>query len=273
MADVYTFPTDLTETNEYGHMMVFTAYSPQSARAAAFQNWLTTPVIGGNRRPLLPATGREALDQFFLYVPGGGQGSNMTWAQEHDYDEVKMSRLGTGAASGAMSAVLGIGATTIGKAAETVGGLFRVTINPYVEVLYRGTKLRQYAFTFMFAPQNEADSRMLYGTTPGTGLLNRFRFHAAPDAGPSGDALLFTSPSEWEIEFFYKESSGPQRGNWARNDKLPRIAKGIMNRVDVDYNPDSEFSTFEQGDPTSARLTLAFTEMEIVDKTRIGQGF
>lgn len=257
MARVYTFPTDLTETSDYGHLMVFTAYSPQSARVAALG-------LAGTR---------QALDQFFLYVPGGGQGSNLTWAQEHEYDEVKMSRLGTGAAAGAMSPILGIGASTINKAAADAGGLFRVAINPYVEVLYRGTKLRSYIFSFMFAPQSEEDSKELYGTAPGDGLLNRFRFHAAPDAGGIAGPLLFTSPSEWEIEFFYKESRGAQTGNWTTNTKLPKIAKGILNRVDVDYSPDSEFSTFEQGDATSARLTVAFTEMEIIDKTRIGQGF
>lgn len=278
MAQVFTFPTDLTETSDYGHMMVFTAYSPQSARAAAAAGVAARaaqniPFIGGNLASAIQFTPREALDQFFLYVPGGGQGVNLTWAQEHEYDEVKMSRLGTGAAAGAMSPILGIGAQTISKGAETAAGIFRVTINPYVEVLYRGTKLRSYIFSFMFAPQNEEDSKALYGTGPGDGILNRFRYHAAPDAGPSGDSLLFTSPSEWEIEFFYKESRGAQRGSWSPNTKLPKIAKGILNRVDVDYSPDSEFSTFEQGDATSARLTIAFTEMEIIDKTRIGQGF
>jgi hypothetical protein len=269
----YTFPTDMFNTDDYGHMIVFSAYSPQSARAAALIEAGTTPIIPGinNGRPLVTSQ-RSLLDQFYLYVPGGGQGSNLTWAQEHEYDEVKMSRLGTGAASGAMSAILGIGASTIGKAAADAAGLFRVTINPYVEVLYRGTKLRQYMFSFMFAPQSEADSKELYGTGPGTGLLNRFRFHAAPDAGPSGDALLFSSPSEWEVDFLYKVP-GPNGGTWAENNKLPKIAKGIINRVDVDYSPDSEFSTFEQGDATSSRLSLTFTEMEIIDKTRIGQGF
>ena len=231
------------------------------------------------------------LDQFHLYVPGGGQaGPNLEWSQRHDYDDVKMSRLGTGAASGMMSAVLGIGSDTISNAAGLAGRtLFRTQINPYVEVLYRGTDLRAFDFSFMLAPQSAADAQQLYGfgapittmvngvetvTNEGAGtgydpgLLNRFRYHAAPEfIGPASS--LFKSPSEWEIDFLYKGADGAWRGN----NKLPKIAKGVLVRVDVDYSPDSEFSTFENGGPTSARLTMRFVEMEIIDKGRIGQGF
>lgn len=250
---VYTFPSDVIDSPDYGHLMVFTAYTPQMQRAA-------DAGIG---------PGRQMLDQFLLYVPGGAQ-NNLVWSQKHDYDDVKMSRLGAGAASGLMGAVLGVGGP-IEKGAGLIGGAFRTTINPYVEVLYRGTDLRAFDFSFMFVPQSEKDSIQLYGNGSGTGLLNRFRFHAAPEVGGALGIsdLLFKSPSEWEIDFLYKTASG----GWAENTKIPKIAKGVLVRVDVDYNPDSEFSTFEQGDPTSSRLTMRFVEMEIIDKTRINEGY
>lgn len=213
---------------------------------------------------------RQLLDSFQLYIPGGAQ-NNLVWSQRHDYDDVKMSRIGSGAASGIMSAILGIGADTIGKGAALAGGAFRTTINPYVEVLYRGTDLRAYDFSFMFAPQSREDALQLYGNGNGTGILNRFRYHAAPEVSSltGYDNLLFKSPSEWEVMFLYKNASGA----WVVNPKLPKIAKGVLARVDVDYNPDSEFSTYEHGEPTSSRLTMRFVEMEIIDKTRIEQGF
>lgn len=244
----YYFPADIDNSPEYGQMMIFTAYTPQSARFGV-----------GNRR---------MLDQMCLYVPGGGQ-NNLSWQQRHDYDDVKMSRLGTGAASGMLSSILGIGGDVIGAAGSLAGGIFKTQINPYVEVLYRGTDLRAFNFSFMFAPQSPADANQLYGQY---GLLSRFRYHAAPEFAGKGE-LLFKSPSEWEIDFYYRAKNGSMKNNWEFNKAIPRIAKGVLTRVDVDYNPDTEYSTFETGEPTSSRLTMQFVEMEIIDKSRINDGF
>lgn len=243
---LYSFPSDIMNSPEYGHMVVFTAYTPQSFVQAAAGNI------------------RQMLDQFQLYIPGGSQGATLSYQNVHEYDEVKMSRLGAGIAS----AIIGIGADKIQGANALAGGIFRAQINPGVEVLYRGTELRKYDLSFMFAPQNQADSDSLYGTGEGTGLLNRFRYHSAPEiTGPAN--LLFKSPSEWEIDFLYKDANGV----WAENPKIPKIAKGVLTRVDVDYSPDAEFSTFEDGSTVTSRLTLRFLEMEIVDKTLISQGY
>ena len=250
----YRFPSDLLDSPEYGHMVQFSAYTPQSFIQAAAAN-----------RGLI--NGRQLLDTFQLYMPGGGQGVTLNYSQVHEYDEVKLSRLG----AGVMSAIVGIGTDVIAGGNAASAGLFRTQINPGVEVLFRGTDLRKFDFSFMFAPQNKQDSDVLYGTSPGDGLLNKFRFYAAPEiTGITGyDNLQFKSPSEWEIDFWVKDANG----GWKENNKIPRLAKGVLARVDVDYTPDSEFSTFESGDPVSSRLTMRFIEMQIVDKTLIGQGY
>ena len=107
-----------------------------------------------------------------------------------------MSRIG----GGMLSSALGVGGETISGLNAAAGLFARKQINPYVEVLYRGTNLRAFRFSFVFAPQSRTDSMMLYGTGQGTGLLNRFRHHAAPEISGVAD-LLFNSPSEWEIDF------------------------------------------------------------------------
>lgn len=218
-------------------MIMFVAYTPES--------YLTGP--------------RTARDVFQLYVPGGGQ-TALSWQHQHEYDEVKLSRLGATAAAGMMGASIGVG----GAGSSLIGGAFRTIINPAVEVLYRGTTLRNFIFSFMFAPERREDSVQLYGAQTGTGILNRFRYHAAPEV--AGDYReFFKSPSEWEIAFYYKAADG----RWRENQKIPKIAKSVLTRVDVDYGPDSEFSTFEGGEATSSRLTMDFREMEIIDKKRI----
>ena len=175
-----------------------------------------------------------------------------------------MSRLG----AGMLASTVGIGSDLLTGANAAAGGLFRVQINPGVEVLYRGTDLRAFDFSFMFAPQSKADADSLYGASKGDGILNKFRYYAAPEIGGTAN-LAFFSPSEWEIDFWIKDANG----GWRENDKIPKIAKGALVRVDVDYNPDTEFSTFEDGGSVTSRLTLRFLEMQIVDKTLIGQGY
>ena len=249
----YTYPSDLINNPEYGQMMTFMAFTPESARVRAGINMLPQEIQG-----MLPPPA-QMLDVFHIYVPGGGQ-NNLLWSQKHEYDEVKLARLGAAGAASAMGVPIGIG----GSDASLAGGAFRKVINPVVEVLYRNTNLRSYTFSFMFAPERREDSVMLYGVQSGAGILNRFRYHAAP----RNQTAYFDSPSEWEVSFYYRNT----KGAWTVNRNLPRIAKGVLTQVEVDYNPDSEYSTFERGEPTSARLTLNFVEMEIIDKNRIEEG-
>lgn len=235
----YVYPIDLVQGDDYGHLIQFSAYSASSAATNLFSI-------------------REKLDDFLLYTPGGGQ-NNLLYSQTHEYDEVKMSRLGAGIAS----AIVGVGGSDlVGQGVGAAAGLFRKAINPRIEVLFRSTELRTFDFSFMFAPQSFNEAQTL------TRLLKQFRYHAAPRLTTGN--FLFESPSEWEISFYYKE---PTNGQWVLNTKLPLIAKSVCARIDVDMNPDSEFSTFDNGVPVSSRLTMRFIEMEIIDKDRIAGGF
>ncbi len=256
----YRFPSDLLDSPEYGAMIQFSAYTAQSSIGMGAQP--TAPGLSNLGTGININGTRKLQDTFQLYMPGGGQNS-LTFAQRHDYDDVKMSRIG----AGIMSSIVGIGADKISGANALMGGLFRVQINPGVEVLYRGTDIAAFVFSFLFAPQNQSDSDMLYGTN-NDGILNRFRYYAAPEIGGTAN-LAFFSPSEWEIDFWIKDANG----GWRQNDKIPKIAKGVLTRVEVDYNPDSEFSTFEDGSSVTSRLTMQFVEMQIVDKKLIGQGY
>jgi hypothetical protein len=257
----HVFPADLNNNPEYGQKVVFYAFKSEVPTwISSPTNQLVRSVTGGETFN----TKREIEDIFEIYIPGGGQESIMTWAQNHVYDEVKLSRLGATA--------VGLGAETgaSGLVGAVARSAFRGVINPAVEVLYRSTNLRTFTFSFVFAPESSADADQLFGATNSDkrGLLNRFRYHAAPEiAGPFG--AFFKSPSEWEIEFHYRKPNG----QWAKNVNLPYIAKGVLGRVDVDYNPMSEFSTFEDGRPVTARLSMSFLEMEIIDKNRIETGY
>jgi hypothetical protein len=233
-------------------------------------HWMTiTPVGRGN----------DFTPQAYvtLFIPGGINGSNMVWQTEHEYQDAKLSRIVVSAAS--QVPIVGTALGAIAGAAPMAGG----AINPKVEVLYRDTNLRKFQFSFIMAPSSPDDSQALREIVK---TLRKFSSPTLvggaasdPEAGYIGSASgqgsflstggLFESPYEFLIKFYYKDS---QYGTM-RNLKIPRIGRCVMEHIDINYTPQGEWSTFHDGMPTSAMLTMVFREMRIIDSQNVEDGF
>lgn len=132
--------------------------------------------------------------------------------------------------------------------------------NPHMEVLFKGTPNRPFEFTFEFAPKSEAEAREV------DKIIKLFKFHQAPELfknGGSANAYL-KSPSEFEISFMDGESANP----W-----LHRISTCALTGVGVDETPLGHYVDNVDGSPTKRILTLSFTELEIITKERVLDGF
>jgi len=203
-------------------------------------------------------------DTITLFVPGGGQNGSMSWEHAHDYTDAKLARVAAG--------MLGIGA-----GAGVIPGMSGKAINPFVEVLYRNTDLRKFQFNFLFAPTSEKESKSMEQ------IFKTLRYHSAPkmlggysnpEEGYRGDLLgqyqylttgaLWDAPSEFTISFYY---------NGKLNPYVPKIGRSIIERIDVNYTPLGEFSTFSNGHPVSAMLTVVFKELRVIDKQNIQKGY
>ena len=202
-ASSYRFPSDLLDSPEYGHMVQFSAYTPQSFVQAAGANYGLT-------------SGRQMLDSFQLYMPGGGQSNNLSFQQGHEYDEIKLARLGAGVAS----AVIGVGSDLISGANALAGGMFRRQINPGVEVLYRSTELREFQFFFLMSPKSQKESDSIKS------IVMNMRKYAAPKITPGTGGVLFNTPAEWEIKFYNKGQE---------NTNIPKIRNCVLTDIFVDY--------------------------------------
>ena len=208
-----------------------------------------------------------------LFIPGGINGSNMVWETNHEYTDKKLGLVGPGA----------LGA--IGAAGQTVAGMAGYAINSKVEVLYRDTQLRRFQFSFIMAPQNAADSQALHdiaATLRGYSSPTLMQGMSDPRAGYIGSFAgqlggmttgggylntggVYASPSEWIIDFYYKN----EFGNAVRNLNIPLIGRCVLQHIDINYTPTGEWSTFHDGAPTSAMLTMAFLEMRVIDQENI----
>lgn len=245
------FPLDLGSSTQ-GHFMTITMFPS-----------------GKDKRPLSVA----------LFIPGGGQNGALNWQMQHEYDEVKLTRLGMNM----IGAVPGAGAA-VGAALgyERVTG--KGTINPKVDVLYANSSLREFQFDFFMSPQSKAEQQAMDKIIK---LLRKYSTPEIPESSMAPDwiqrgvnqfapglsaqfrtGFWFTPPAEFEVKFRYV-----QDGQHRENPYMPKIARSVLRRVDVNYTQQGEFSTFKDGAPTSAQLTLVFKEMRIISQADVENGY
>jgi len=128
-----------------------------------------------------------------------------------------------------------------------------LAVNPQLEVLFKGTEMREFQFDFLFSPFNEEESRSVLN------IVNTFKFHQAPEVTTGQVGRYFVPPSEFDIDFFKDGQI---------NDKIHQIGTVVLKGMNVDYSPNG-WATFENGMPTQIRMTLQFQETEIVTKERV----
>jgi hypothetical protein len=155
-------------------------------------------------------------------------------------------------------------------------------INPQLQVMFRGVGFRTFQFDFLLTPYNKKEADDIKK------IIHLFKFHSAPRiskgnqyTGPENEAgygieglnggfipnslgsPFFEVPETFEIDFMYKG---------ARNPNVNRIAESVLTSVNVDYAP-TGWATHNEGAPVQTRLTLQFQEIQIIDKSKIVEGF
>ena len=88
--------------------------------------------------------------------------------------------------------------------------------------------------------------------------------HPALSEGES----FFITPSQFEIEYMYR------KGN---NNYIPRVAKCVLESMDVDYSPGEKFTTLKPDDqgasPQIIKINLSFKEMLVLTKKNVAGGY
>jgi len=253
----YRFPLDLTSETQ-GHYMTITAFPSQSKMS----NY-------NNKTPISIA----------LFIPGGNNNGALNWQMEHQYDEVKLTRLVN--LIGAVSPTTQAG-VELGLAGARIAG--KGTINPKVDVLYANSNLRRFQFDFFMSPQSKEEQKEMQNifkvlrkmSSPEvTGTLDQSTVstlseYLTPEAAEQlKTGFWFVPPAEFEIKFRYLNN-----GQQSENPNIPKIARSVLQRVDLAYvPPGGEFSAFRDGAPTSALLTLHFQEMRVISQQDVDNGY
>ena len=145
-----------------------------------------------------------------------------------------------------------------------IGGLatraFGKTTNPNMELAFESVPFRSFTYPFTFAPKNHQELQQVHK------IIETFKFHMLPTL--SEGESFFITPSQFEIEYMYR------KGN---NNYIPRVAKCVLESMEVDYAPGEKFTTLKPDDqgasPQIISIQLQFKEMLILTKKNIAGGY
>ena len=150
----------------------------------------------------------------------------------------------------------------IGLGDVNVGGAIRASTrtitNPYKEQIFQTMGFRSFAFQYKFAPRNEKELSDVMN------IINLFKAHMHPERDLGG--LFFTFPSEFKIEYVYKNRE---------NSYLNKIAPCFLTDLSIDYGSGGTFTTFKdaRGAPSEITMSMAFRETELLTRSKIEEGF
>ena len=141
---------------------------------------------------------------------------------------------------------------------KAIGGI----VNPMLEVIYSSPAFRQFRFDFSFFPRSKTEALMVQN------IIERFRFHQAPDLATQTSSAILVPPSEFDIKFYYAGSINPN---------IDSIGNCVLTSIDVNYAPNG-FQSYEMpgedtptwggtGMPVEIQLSLNFQETVILTKS------
>lgn len=148
------------------------------------------------------------------------------------------------------------------SAAGIFASAFGGVQNPQLELIYTSPSFRSFRFDFMFYPTSEEEAFQVQQ------IVQRLKFHQAPEVMSGTAGYFLVPPSEFDIEFYY---------NGEINPNIPKISTCVLTTIDMDYAPKGQWQSYEvegrnfpymggTGMPFAMRLSLGFQETEIMTK-------
>ena len=133
-------------------------------------------------------------------------------------------------------------------------------ITPRLELMFNNMGRRDFSYTFVFIPRELNESVSVER------IVKKFKSNMAADfkedMGTIAGMRTMGIPNIFKIEYMYQG---------ALNTHLNAIGFCALRNVEVSYGSD-RFVSYEGGYPQTTKLTLAFTEMDIITRTMIEQG-
>ena len=258
----YVYPLDLGKTKQDVIKFTMLEYVPQDFNQGGQFGFSNSARQGD----------RNSIGTVILPIPGGIQDNNsVSWAGQNMNalqaglanvalntieDGVEGAKASISDITNAIKANAGEGKTAVAQlfagAATGTGTqlLTRTTgavINPNLELLFSGPALRTFSFSFKMNAREQLESQE---------ILKIIRFFKQGSAAQRSTSNLFLkSPHTFQIQYMH-------RGLDTENPFMNKIKECALQSVGVNYTPENNYATFEDGAMVSYQITLNFSELE-----------
>lgn len=140
--------------------------------------------------------------------------------------------------------------------ADTLLGASGKVKNPFLIALFKGVDFRTFEMEFKFVPFSESDCNSIQN------IIKTLRASSLPD-NSQGDTIL-GYPKEFEIRYIWKGQE---------NRYLNKFKRCVLTGIDVNYTGMGQWAVMRNGFPAEIFLTLRFSEIEILLRKDIEEGY
>ena len=210
-----------------------------------------------------PITTQNAYDQMVsIYLPYCAKINN---EEIFTYDNASFDVLGADtllqsagtAAANALGGILPEQLVNLGKINK--GQI----VNPRLQLLFKSKEIRTFNFTWELYPRNKDETNMIRD------IVQQFRSFSSPSL-KAGEYGFLAVPGEFEVRFLNKNSTTT---GFVENEWLPRILRFAINSISVDYSPQGIWGSFVDNSPLGVVLTMQISELYVVDKEKVEEGY
>ena len=205
---------------------------------------------GDNLNPLQMIAGRAAMGGIealgnFGDLAGMGKAAGDAIKDIGNDISAMLSDPASGPALTAYFAGQAVGANILGRTAG-------VTLNPNLELLFKGPNLRTFNFNFRFTPRSAKESEEIKQ------IIRVFKKNMAVQRSTSN--LFLLTPRVFTVEYIYN-AKGENAGS--THPYLNVFKPMAMTNLNVNYTPDGTYMTYnETGSLTAYDLQMSFGELE-----------
>lgn len=199
---------------------------------------------------------KDSLDTITRYVDG-----EQLDPGQINYVTKSIKNIVAGIASETSRMIPGTEGIDLVQAAESQSGVART---PYIEKVFKKVNRREFDFSYKMSPKSKKEMVMLMN------IIKVLKGYSHPLE--TGDTFYLGVPCEFLIQYMIGQNE---------NAYIPKMGRLALTAIDVSYGSEKGVSTFRPfttedsvgAFPVSVEVTLKFTELELLTRNRINEGY